>query len=591
MAEVRERGPEQSKKPEGLLQRRITRRRFMRGAGTVALGAVAAVAVKEADKIGEFLGLGKEKERELTVLEKLREQIFSAALGPEELRQKLRAQVESLEKFDAVVTEIKTANEKFPEPDGTPTLIAQTKRKFFGKADPKVFWEGNYDSERQFLESLVPILRPIAIHRALLRDIGDLLKQAPKTLEEYRRFFDPAIAKSSVIYYYDHRIEVLNLPNHQKPQAGVVEILPGAPVVVPSAVQEFEEDKRHIQELLGNLPLPEDIKISLFSVTKYQNGADPKMRGGGKYGVKDGKPIISIDIDTVGREGVVHEIGHYFKDRASRFLTLEQRIEEAILEENILTDPLIGRDYPLLTGVLRQADTDPSTFIPRQDAIRMGLTKTRSFKELTGEYPNSIWLSQSRFKPLAGEGGIFGDFFDVGMIDHFSRQRPPESFSTSVYYEEFVEMEDARLEQWAKSGSLERLIVDFIKEKPKRFNSVQANRMMGYTSGSMVGELPEPRNYASHWRSVLTFGQAFLLQEYYLGNPVVIKAISEAPAAKRANFLEMYIKLMDNSDDEKLAEVWKQWMQELAYPEFLPVGSNSFQEYLNKLRVFLKPAA
>lgn len=602
---------------ESIFNRRISRRAVL-AAGVVgaAAGGLALVESQTGviSKAAESVGI-LSKEKEQSVFNKVRAAINSAA-GTEELRAKLLGRLDEYERVNRILEGIRYAHEKkFVEADGTPTLVAQTRARLFGKADTTPFWQGKFASEREFIEDKVEILRPLRHQKVLIGDFLSEIASNPDraNLSSFTPLLDPKLKRSDIgpgmLGYrqaseFEMAFRTVVEIGTEVPREGVITVKPVSEVPSQGMVA-YEADKNQVLSRIANLPFPEDINVVLAAPNRYKNGKlDANVQnwdgaGGTIYRDDDGKLVLSL---KVGEEtgymaadlaAAEHEAGHYFMDHVKRFLNGEQVVVYEILMERVLSDSKIGRNYPELELLFSSRKLKSPSQVSHVELPYSKVETPEDFRYVTGGYADKIWLLQVRRDPLAGDKGVFGDFLDADLIDQYSAEKPPADFYPFKTADFLSLVDPKKLNEFALRSRAGEIVISEMRKDPKKFDN---HHWVGFLAGIRVGKvgiLPDfsakatpATRYSTGWKSLNTFGQAILGDQFVEGNPVVLKMIAEASENVRKRFVDVWINLNNVCDEEKWAETFA---LAISHPELVPGDVTSFNQFRVRLNEFMKP--
>ena len=293
--------------------------------------------------------------------------------------------------------------------------------------------------------------------------------------------------------------------------------------------------------------------------------------------------VLSLNLNGADYSVSVHEAGHYFMDNISKFLKGAQLVEVKILLERVLSDSAIGRNFPQVALMFNES----RRYLPsgvRDDLDIPAIKNIQDAKRASGNYGDSVWVSQARQGPLTGEDGLFGQILDTRLVEDFATR--PKSLAKFMPFSGFLKLEEKSLDALAAGDQTWGYVIGELRKKPEQFD-VNVWVSIPGKHGKRVGQTPTSFGndvYGSYWQSLVTFGQSLLADKWRSGDPGAARIISGMTPSQKERFLSSWENLMNQADSEKWAETFALFV---SHPETLSSSAAPADKFMGKLREFL----
>lgn len=518
--------------------KRLSRREFLKRATKAATAAAFLAAAPSL--LTFFSACGPEKSgptAELPPFDLLREKI-NGIKAPAEQKQETLAVIDKFEKVDQVLMEFRTAYQSRQEPDGLPSLLVLTRRKF-GQFET-TFPEFELENQAFFLKD-----------EKLLRQSLNQLKEKEGTelLSAIaiggKSFFDERKPESRRRGVYIEagsktggKVE-FDLTRTADPQA-------------PEAAATFKT-------FLKEIGL--DGKLSFMVIL-----ADKLSMGYAVGTFSSIPPIPEIEIaPPFKKEVFISELASLIdietNPRLLAYLSAEQVIDLLILREKALGDPLWGRRYPEIAKLFGEA-------------AYSNVTKKLKGQPLTvsewaaAQYRTQEWLYSrdvDRFHPPENLDYFhpLKDLFDPKFTTKFDQELENELLKgQSITVKDFIEAKKAQLAELAQNSFWDKTFVELLKESADNFYRI-----------GIVGELS-----MKHLRRILFFDAA------WRGDKRVAQLFGNLKSEDRGEVLNYFVNEL-NLNSQLFSEAIKAMVTGL--PRLVDPVNNPYRSYLEKVISYL----
>lgn len=474
---------------------------------------------------------------EFLAFEQIREKI-NGIQAPAEQKQETLAVIDKFEKVDQVLMEFRAAYQSRQEPDGTPSLLALTRRKFGQFLT--TFPEFELENQTFFLKD-----------EKLLRSRLNQLKETEGTellsaiTISGKSFFDERKP--------DGRRRGIYLEVGSK-SGGEVEF-----DLTKTANLQAQEAAAAFKIFLQELGLDGNISFKVILTDK------PSMEGatGTFFSIPE---IPEIEIaPPFKKEVLVAELGHLIdietNSRLLAYLTPEQVIDLLILREKALGDPLWGRRYPQIAKLFGEAAYSHVTKELKGQPLTVSEWAAAQYRPQEWLYSRDV----DRFHPPENLDypHSLKDLFDPKFTTKFDQELENELLKgQSMTVKDFIEAKKAELAELALNSFWDKTFVELLKESADDFYRI-----------GIVGELT-----MRHLRRILFFDAA------WRGDQRVAQLFADLKSADRGKILQFFVDEL-NLDSQLFSEAIKATVRGLPKPA--DPANNPYRSYLEAVISYL----